>query len=88
MTSTPYTPILNWNASHSHTAATDETVVLSNIGGGTVRFDFDAGTTLPTIDVEDGHPIKRRERVSIGLQTGQTLFWAGPSKTVLGVLPI
>lgn len=82
---TIYDLVTGWSATNRYTASGDTDVLVSNVGGGWLRWATTTDDTAPTIPYSSGHMIKPGEGRAMTLADGARLWLAGTDKAALEV---
>jgi len=77
MPSITYNPATGWTASNRHTALSDQDILLSNVGGASVRFEITNDDTAPILDAGLGHTIQPGRSLAMQLKSGERLWLTG-----------
>lgn len=77
MPSITYKPAAEWVAENRHTAPVDQDILLSNVGGASIRFEITADDALPELDAALGHTVQPGRSFAMQLKAGERLWLVG-----------
>lgn len=77
MPSITYKPAADWAVTNRYTAAADQDILLSNVGGDSLRFELTEDDALPSLDTGLGHIVQPGRSVAMQLKSGERLWLVG-----------
>lgn len=51
-------PAAQWSVENRHVAAADQDILLSNVGGASIRFEITANDAIPELETALGHTVQ------------------------------
>lgn len=74
MLSMTYKPAAQWSVENRHDAAADQDILLSNVGGASIRFEITADDAIPELEAALGHTVQPGRSFALQMKAGERLY--------------
>lgn len=74
MPSMTYKPAAQWSVENRHDAAADQDILLSNVGGASIRFEITADDAIPELEAALGHTVQTGRSFAMQMKAGVRLY--------------
>ncbi|WP_170341493.1 hypothetical protein [Ruegeria arenilitoris] len=77
MPSMTYKPAAQWSVENRHVAAADQGILLSNVGGASIRFEIATDDAIPELEAALGHTVQPVRSFATQIRAGERLWLVG-----------